>query len=375
MAQLPMYPAIANSPQTELAEAIDATQTTITVVDPSVLPAGPNLITINPGDETAETIRYAAIDGNQLTGCERGFQGLSAEWQTGTKLMRGYTAYDHDAFKGNIESHLNDKNNPHDTKTEQINRLQNNAFAEASPLTDYPVGYTTFYTNAGITDWPILGSDNNRGIVETVKTGQSQIGVQRITVITSAASSSVVAVYERSMNSLGDTAGWGAWHTSNLDLNNLPNIIINNFLRFTGDTTNSLAYIQAGTSNSDNNAELRITRRNSNLNLARLRIQADSAQINGADIWTSSNNPGSRGSSGYQTFASGVIMQYGSAVANNGDTITFPIAFPNATRVVVGSTSGSTSLAVNTGAYTNTSFVVNFDGSSSRSIRYIAFGD
>jgi hypothetical protein len=101
MAQQPMYPGFVNSPQTELVEAIDDTQTTIEVTDASNLPDGPNLATIG-SDETAETIRYDEIIGNELTGVERGFQGASKAWGAGSKVARQYTAYDHDAARENI---------------------------------------------------------------------------------------------------------------------------------------------------------------------------------------------------------------------------------------------------------------------------------
>lgn len=100
MAQQTMYAAAVNSPQTELAAAITASATTITLVDASKLPTAPNLLTIG-SDTTAETVRYTAINGNALT-VVRGFQGAAKSWSQGTKVARYYTAYDHDAFVANI---------------------------------------------------------------------------------------------------------------------------------------------------------------------------------------------------------------------------------------------------------------------------------
>lgn len=97
-----MYPAMVNSPQTELAADITATDTTITVLDASVLPYAHNLIVIG-SDENAETILYRGKSGNDLTGCIRGFQGAAREWPAGSKCARNYTAYDHDAARENIE--------------------------------------------------------------------------------------------------------------------------------------------------------------------------------------------------------------------------------------------------------------------------------
>lgn len=101
MAQQPMYPAVANSPQTELSAAITDAATSIAVLDASKLPAGPNIATIGV-DETAETIRYAAISGNTLTGVTRGFQGAAKVWMAGAKVARNWTAYDADALRENI---------------------------------------------------------------------------------------------------------------------------------------------------------------------------------------------------------------------------------------------------------------------------------
>lgn len=102
-----MYPAIPNSPVTELASAIDATQTTIPLVNATVLPDAPNLATIGIG-ETAETILYTGKSGNDLTGVTRGFQGSASAWGAGQKVARYFTAYDHDAFRLNIEEHETD---------------------------------------------------------------------------------------------------------------------------------------------------------------------------------------------------------------------------------------------------------------------------
>ncbi|WP_339292737.1 hypothetical protein MKY48_08715 [Paenibacillus sp. FSL W8-0187] len=96
-----MYPAQVNSPGTELAAAIDAAQDTIQVADGSVLPDGPNLLTIGT-DEAAETILYTDKTGDELTGITRGFQGTAQSWAAGTKVARYFTAYDHDAAIGNI---------------------------------------------------------------------------------------------------------------------------------------------------------------------------------------------------------------------------------------------------------------------------------
>jgi hypothetical protein len=99
-----MYPGKVNSPQTELASAIDDIQTTIPLLDASVLPDPPNICTIGAGED-AETILYTGINGNDLTGVTRGFQGQARGWSAGVKVARYFTAYDYEAMVQNIRSH------------------------------------------------------------------------------------------------------------------------------------------------------------------------------------------------------------------------------------------------------------------------------
>ncbi|ETT30652.1 putative tail fiber protein [Paenibacillus sp. FSL R5-192] len=96
-----MYPASVNSRQTELAAAIDDTQTSFAVLDGSILPPAPNLLTLGT-DESAETVLYTGISENEVTGVTRGFESAPKSWAAGTKLARYFTAYDHDTFRDNI---------------------------------------------------------------------------------------------------------------------------------------------------------------------------------------------------------------------------------------------------------------------------------
>ena len=99
-----MYPGMVNSPQTELAQAIDDQTTTIPLVDASKLPPAPNLAVIGTGED-AETVLYEGVDGNDLTGVTRGFQGTAKAWPQGAKVARTFTAYDYDALRENVEDH------------------------------------------------------------------------------------------------------------------------------------------------------------------------------------------------------------------------------------------------------------------------------
>ncbi|WP_339816771.1 hypothetical protein MKZ15_15350 [Paenibacillus sp. FSL R7-0216] len=101
MAQQPMYPAKSNSPITELAAAISAEDTTITLLSASNILEAPNLFTLG-NDETAEIVLYTEVVGTMLT-VTRGFGGTTAKaWPAATKVARNFSAYDHESFRANI---------------------------------------------------------------------------------------------------------------------------------------------------------------------------------------------------------------------------------------------------------------------------------
>ncbi|NUU73852.1 hypothetical protein [Paenibacillus xylanilyticus] len=96
-----MYPAVVNSPKTELTDLITESQTDIAVADIGVLLPGEGIATIGNGD-AAETILYTSVDGNTLKGCVRGFQGIARAWTSGTRIARNFAAADWDAARENI---------------------------------------------------------------------------------------------------------------------------------------------------------------------------------------------------------------------------------------------------------------------------------
>ena len=97
-----MYPAQANSPETSLSGALTAAGTTVSVMDGSVLPDAPNLLTIGAGGNTAETVLMTAKDGNTLT-VERAQNGTTARaWAAGDSIGRYFTAADQAAMQENI---------------------------------------------------------------------------------------------------------------------------------------------------------------------------------------------------------------------------------------------------------------------------------
>ena len=104
-----MYPAQANSPETSLSGALTAAGTTVNVVDGSVLPEAPNLLTIGADGSTAETVFMTAKNGNVLT-VTRAQNGTTARaWSAGDVIARYFTAADQTAMQENIKKLNEDK--------------------------------------------------------------------------------------------------------------------------------------------------------------------------------------------------------------------------------------------------------------------------
>ena len=98
-----MYPAQANSPETSLSGALTAAGTTVNVVDGSVLPDAPNLLTVGADGSTAETVLMTAKSGNVLT-VTRAQNGTTARaWSAGDVIARYFTAADQTAMQENIK--------------------------------------------------------------------------------------------------------------------------------------------------------------------------------------------------------------------------------------------------------------------------------
>ena len=98
-----MYPASINSISTTITGAIGTADTVIFVLDDSRIPEPPNLLVLGENSTQAETVKLTAKDGNKLT-VIRGFQSAARAWNEGTTIARNFTAYDHDAFAGNIRT-------------------------------------------------------------------------------------------------------------------------------------------------------------------------------------------------------------------------------------------------------------------------------
>ncbi|MFR4014509.1 MAG: hypothetical protein ACLTZV_11775, partial [Oscillospiraceae bacterium] len=108
-----MYPPQANTPETSLSGALTAAGTTVNVVDGTMLPDAPNLLTIGADGSTAETVLMTEKSGNVLT-VVRGQDGTTARaWSAGDVIGRYFTAADQKAMQDNITA-LNNR------KTEKV---------------------------------------------------------------------------------------------------------------------------------------------------------------------------------------------------------------------------------------------------------------
>ena len=104
-----MYPPQANTPETSLSGALTAAGTTVNVVDGTMLPDAPNLLTIGADGPTAETVLMTAKNGNVLT-VVRGQDGTTARaWSAGDVIGRYFTAADQKAMQDNITALNNGK--------------------------------------------------------------------------------------------------------------------------------------------------------------------------------------------------------------------------------------------------------------------------
>lgn len=88
----------------------------------------------------------------------------------------------------------------------QVNRLRLNAFAEDTPMSDYPLGYSVFYVQLSSNPWSI--ANNGFLVVETLKTVNQSWGIQRAT---NHGNEESREVFYRSIGDNAADVGWGAW--------------------------------------------------------------------------------------------------------------------------------------------------------------------
>ena len=112
--------------------------------------------------------------------------------------------------------------------------------------------------------------------------------------------------------------------------------------------------------------------------LLRLNPLGGPVSINDYVAWHNGNNPASLATNGYQIFASGVIIQWGTTPDIDPSTtgeIVFPVVFPNACFVVLATVESWPDVAAAVVSSISTNVCgVNHNASTAKKIRWIAVG-
>lgn len=163
---LDMYDSKIGSPLTVLSTDILSTDTEITVSNILIFANSPvpNIATIGCDlGSISETIYYTGYDigTSKLTGVVRGFQGYTAsDWESGVKIGRIYTSYDHTAFKTNILENI-----------DAISTLQEDmATLQGSVATIVETAISTIQSDLSIH----IGDTNNPHSVNATQVGKDE---------------------------------------------------------------------------------------------------------------------------------------------------------------------------------------------------------
>ena len=166
-----MYPPQALSPATTTSGAVTTSSTTVSVLNGSVLPDAPNLLTFGGETENPETVLMTAKNGNTLT-IQRGVQGSARAWPAGSTIARLFTAKDLLDLQSNITALLNDKAEAGDVPTPSTSTPAKDGTGSAGSGTTYARGNHVHPTDdtrqAKITASGLLKGDGNGGVAAAV---------------------------------------------------------------------------------------------------------------------------------------------------------------------------------------------------------------
>ena len=162
-----MYPPQALSPATTTAGAVTTSSTTVNVLNGSVLPDAPNLLTFGGETENPETVLMTAKNGNTLT-IQRAVQGSARAWPAGSSIARLFTAQDLLTLQNNITELLNSKAEAGDVPTPSSSTPNMDGTGSAGSGTTYARGNHVHPTDdtrqAKITASGLLKGDGNGGV-------------------------------------------------------------------------------------------------------------------------------------------------------------------------------------------------------------------
>ncbi len=166
-----MYPPQALSPATTTAGAVTTASTSVTVLNGSVLPDAPNLLTFGGETENPETVLMTAKNGNTLT-IQRAVQGSARAWPAGSTIARLFTAKDLLDLQSNITALLNGKAEASSVPTASTSTPAKDGTGSAGSGTTYARGNHVHPTDdtrqAKITASGLLKGDGNGGVAAAV---------------------------------------------------------------------------------------------------------------------------------------------------------------------------------------------------------------
>lgn len=166
-----MYPPQALSPATTTSGAVTTASTSVTVLNGSVLPDAPNLLTFGGETENPETVLMTAKNGNTLT-IQRAVQGSARAWPAGSTIARLFTAKDLLDLQSNITALLNGKAEAGDVPTPSTSTPAKDGTGSAGSGTTYARGNHVHPTDdtrqAKITASGLLKGDGNGGVAAAV---------------------------------------------------------------------------------------------------------------------------------------------------------------------------------------------------------------
>lgn len=162
-----MYPPQALSPATTTSGAVTTSSTTVTVLNGSVLPDAPNLLTFGGETENPETVLMTAKNGDTLT-IQRAVQGSARAWPAGSTIARLFTAKDLLDLQSNITALLNGKAEAGDVPTPSTSTPAKDGTGSAGSGTTYARGNHVHPTDdtrqAKITASGLLKGDGQGGV-------------------------------------------------------------------------------------------------------------------------------------------------------------------------------------------------------------------
>ena len=105
----PIYSIEAGSPQTTLSASYTYGDASLAVVNSSILPDAPNILSISHSTTSYITVKYESVDGNVVSVLTFIDGDDTSEFPAGSRVARVWSKYDHDTFSDHISDLEDDK--------------------------------------------------------------------------------------------------------------------------------------------------------------------------------------------------------------------------------------------------------------------------